>query len=240
MERSRAVDSASKRIFVVARYRFYLDDAIEAFQAIGLRISVSDNLESLRKEIFANPANAIVFVPHYSKVIDIREYSGIRMIGFHTGDLPHNRGGSPLQNKILQSEYQTKVSAIVLEQIVDTGAVYTYRLIDLSHGTVEQMLHRISKLIAEMMVEIATSEIIPISQSGLFQSAKRLAKNDSELPSEANAKDLYDRIRMVDGLDYPRAFIRRHNYTVYLEDAQLLNNKLTARAIFEFGQQDDV
>ena len=42
-------------------------------------------------------------------------------IGFHTGDLPGDRGGSPIQHKILRGEYDTFVSAMKLVNEIDAG-----------------------------------------------------------------------------------------------------------------------
>lgn len=160
----------------------------------------------------------------------------MRFIGFHTGDLPKDRGGSPVQNKIVNREYQTVVSAIVLEDKIDSGAIYTHRKIDLSEGDIEFILRKISLLVSSMMTEIALGDLKPIPQNENFGVNSRFTISDSELPTHADLIELYDRIRMVDGLDYPNAFIKQGNYIVYFTKVIKNDGFLSANAIFESSE----
>ncbi len=219
--------------FVVAKYDFYLEDAIKSFAAFGIEIQASNTLEEIRSDILKNSENCTVFVPHYSKIIDLRGFPGTRFIGFHTGNLPEDRGGSPIQNKIIKKEYVTEVSAIALENKIDSGAIYTQRKIDLSEGNIEFILRKISLLISSMMTEIALGDLKPVPQDGAVQVNKRFSVSDSELPKRADINDLYDRIRMVDGLDYPNAYIVQDNYKIYFAKVIKQGDVLFANAIFE-------
>lgn len=219
--------------FVVAKYDFYLEDAIKSFAAFGIEIQASNTLEEIRSDILKNSENCTVFVPHYSKIIDLRGFPGTRFIGFHTGNLPEDRGGSPIQNKIIKKEYVTEVSAIALENRIDSGAIYTQRKIDLSEGNIEFILRKISLLISSMMTEIALGDLKPVPQDGAVQVNKRFSVSDSELPKRADINDLYDRIRMVDGLDYPNAYIVQDNYKIYFAKVIKQGDVLFANAIFE-------
>lgn len=224
------------RYFVVAKHDFYLEDAKSAFAALRIEIQVSNRLEEVAKDILVNSGNCTVFVPHYSKIINLKEFPGARFIGFHTGNLPKDRGGSPIQNKIINKDYLTKVSAIALEDEIDSGAIYTYRKIDLSEGDIEFILRKISLLISSMMTEIVLSNLKPIPQNETFEINKRFTEADSELPKYADVNDLYDRIRMVDGLDYPNAFIGQDNYKVYFTKAVKYDGFLLATARFESNE----
>lgn len=221
------------KYFVVAKHDFYLEDAKKSFRALGIEIEVSNSLENIREQILRYSHSCTVFVPHYSKMIDLKSFFGARFIGFHTGSLPRDRGGSPVQNKILKQEYLTEVSAITLEEKIDSGAIYTQRKIDLSEGNIEFILRKISLLISSMMVEIALGELKPVPQKETFQVNKRLLESDSELPKLADLNQIYDRIRMVDGLDYPRAYISQGDYKIYFTNAVHKDGILTANATFE-------
>lgn len=224
------------KYFVVAKHDFYLEDAKRSFGALRIEIQVSNRLEEVAEDILASSGNCTVFVPHYSKIIDLREFPGVRFIGFHTGNLPKDRGGSPIQNKIVNKDYLTKVSAIALEDKLDSGAIYTYRKIDLSEGDIEFILQKISLLICSMMTEIALCDLKPTPQDESFEFNKRFSESDSELPKHADVNDLYDRIRMVDGLDYPNAFIKQDNYKVYFTKAVKKDGFLLASALFESSE----
>ena len=127
----------------------------------------------------------------------------------------------------------TEVSAIALDAKIDSGAIYTHRKIDLSEGNIEFILRKISLLISSMMTEIAVGDLKPTPQDENFEINKRFTESNSELPKRANMSDLYDRIRMVDGLDYPNAFIEQDNYKVYFTKAVKEDGVLSAHAIFE-------
>ena len=221
------------RYFVLAKHDFYLEDAIKSFAALGIEIQASNSLEEIRSDVLRNSENCTVFVPHYSKIIDLKGFPGTRFIGFHTGSLPKDRGGSPIQNKIIKKEYVTEVSAIALEDKIDSGAIFTQRKIDLSEGNIEFILRKISLLICSMMTEIALGDLKPMTQDDNVQVNKRFSVSDSELPSSADISDLYDRIRMVDGLDYPNAFIVQDNYKIYFTKAAKQGEVLFANAIFK-------
>lgn len=226
----------SHEYFVVAKHDFYLEDAKRSFAALGIEIEVSNCLEDICGDVLRNPGNCTVFVPHYSKIIDLKRFPNTRFIGFHTGSLPKDRGGSPIQNKIVNKEYLTEVSAIALEDKIDSGAIYTQRKIDLSEGNIEYILKKISLLISSMMTEIALGDLKPKPQADNFKVNKRLNLSDSELPKYADINDLYDRIRMVDGLDYPNAFIEQDNYKVFFTKVEKRDGVLSANAIFESSE----
>ena len=221
------------KYFVLAKHDFYLEDAKKSFEALGMEIKTGKRLEDIRSDVLRNSENCTVFVPHYSKKIDLGAFPGTRFIGFHTGNLPKDRGGSPIQHKIVNKEYMTEVSAIALDDKIDSGAIYTHRKIDLSEGNIEFILRKISLLISSMMTEIAVSDLTPTPQDENLEVKKRFTESNSELPKRANISDLYDRIRMVDGLDYPKAFIEQENYKVYFTKAVKEDGVLSAHAIFE-------
>jgi methionyl-tRNA formyltransferase len=224
------------RYFAIAKYNFYLEDAQRAFSSIGLHLRVSNDLESIQEEIIRNEGYCTVFFPHYSKIVKVEDFPNVTLIGFHTGSLPRDRGGSPVQNKILKREYLTEVSAIRLESGLDSGAIYTQRKIDLSDGNIEDILGKISILISSMMVEIATSDLVPTPQADFSEMNNRLQQSDSELPNIADMQEIFDRIRMVDGLDYPKAYINQGNYKIYFSNAVKDGDHISARAYFEKGE----
>jgi len=53
-----------------------------------------------------------IFFPHWSWKISKDIFTNYKCIIFHETDLPYGRGGSPIQNLILNEKYNTKISAI--------------------------------------------------------------------------------------------------------------------------------
>ena len=141
--------------------------------------------------------------------------------------MPSDRGGSPIQNKILRGEYRTHVSALRLTEELDGGPIYCSRPVDLEFGDIESILRNISIQIATMILEIIQTNIIPKPQKGIPKYHSRLMQSNSELDlSNLNIKTLHDRIRMVDGLDYPPSYIIIDNFKIVMKSAQLENNRL--------------
>ena len=169
----------------------------------------------------------VVFFPHFSKKIPSDFLEKYNCVGFHTGDLPSDRGGSPIQNKILRGEYRTVVSAIKLIDDIDAGAVICSNPVNLEHGSIEDILRYISKTISKLVRLILTSNLEPVQQIGIPRLNPRLRKSDSQLHIETlGIREIYDRIRMLDGLDYPPAFFIIGQYRIYLTDAEFRDGKL--------------
>jgi methionyl-tRNA formyltransferase len=200
---------SENEVVVVAKYSFYSMDIENALINLGYRIIKISNLEELyaiRESI--NP-KVPIFFPHFSNLLPDTLLSRFLCIGFHTGDLPRDRGGSPIQNKIIRGEYKTKVSALRLVPEMDAGPVFTYRQVDLSFGNIDDMLRRISLLIADMVKEILIESPEAKEQGSEFSTFKRLSKSENKLDFELeDLQTLYDKIRMVDGLDYERAYFQ--------------------------------
>lgn len=226
---------------VVAKHPWYLQDALESFNGTPHVIWAFGSVPELQESV--NSAESefhYIFFPHVSTIIPSDLHNNFRCIGFHTGDLPKDRGGSPIQNKILMKEYLTRVSAFQIGEEIDGGAIYTQRQIDLSFGDVEDILKRVSLLCAQMMLEIVNNDVIPKSQLGAPSTFKRLSPQDSLIPdSLTSLNEVYDRIRMVDGLDYPKAHIFVGNLRITFENAKLEGETLTSTCSFTLGGSKD-
>ena len=163
------------------------------------------NYENLKK---INPAK--IFIPHWSYIIPATIFNSFECIVFHMTDLPYGRGGSPLQNLILRGHEKTKISALQVEEGIDTGDVYLKKELLLS-GTAQEIYERANKVIFEMIVEIVNENPKPIKQKGeptLFKRRKPAMSNMSEVKS---LDEVYDFIRMLDADGYPHAFLETEN-----------------------------
>ena len=217
-----------RHIAIVAKHPFYAEDIREALVDLDIEIVSSVDILQIQKHIDHGTKFDFVFFPHYSKVIPEVFLKQNICIGFHTGDLPRDRGGSPIQHKILRGEYGTFVSALKIVYEIDAGDVFCREPISLEHGSIETILKNISKIIAGMTRVILTENLLPKTQLGPVSTSKRLRPQDSELEFEVlNVRGIYDRIRMLDGLDYPSAYIKIGPYKLILSNAQLQDGKLT-------------
>jgi methionyl-tRNA formyltransferase len=216
------------KIAILAKHKFYFEDALTALKDLKIEVRFFPTIdEFLSQDETEKKCFMFLFFPHYSKLIPKEILSQYVCIGFHTGNLPSDRGGSPIQSKILRGEYKTHVSALRLTEELDGGPIYCSRPIDLEFGHIELILRNISIQISTMILEIIETDLIPMPQKGIPKYHSRLTQSNSELDlGKLNIKTLYDRIRMVDGLDYPPAYIIIDDFKIIMTGAKLENNKL--------------
>jgi methionyl-tRNA formyltransferase len=115
-----------------------------------------------------------------------------------------------------------------MTEVLDGGPVYQSMDVSLD-GSVADIFSRIAFIVDSIIVSICKNTPNPINQTGDVVSFKRLSYKDNELHSEFSINELYDRIRMVDGLNYPRAYICFGKYNIELSEAVLADNTLFAK-----------
>lgn len=163
------------------------------------------NIYNLKK---INPDK--IFIPHWSYIIPELIFKSYECIVFHMTDLPYGRGGSPLQNLILLGHKNTKISALQVENGIDTGDIYLKKDLSLN-GSAQDIYHRSNDVICEMIVEIVKKNPTPIRQKGkptIFKRRKPLMSNMKDVES---LDEVYDFIRMLDADGYPPAFLETSN-----------------------------
>ena len=87
--------------------------------------------------------------------------------------------------------------------------------------------------VEKLIIKICQKNIEPQEQSGDIFSFERLTYADNELISKYTIKQLYDRIRMVDGLDYQRAYINFGQNKIEFTEAHMDQNCLFAKIKIE-------
>lgn len=175
-----------------------------------LLINKKDHLKVEYLNLF-NPDR--IFIPHWSHIIPKDIFEKFNCIVFHMTDLPYGRGGSPLQNLIRRGHKVTKISAIEVEEELDSGKVYLKKPLELN-GTAKEIFLKANLVIEEMIGIIIIKKLIPKPQKGKITHFKRLKPKDGNI---ANLKDLnlvHDYIRMLDCEGYPNAFIETEKLKV--------------------------
>ena len=223
-----------RKFLVIAKHEFYLEDVRNASTNSSFVFLTGTSLEDLLIMVKQHPDIEIIFFPHFSQIIPESVFREFKCIGFHTGNLPLDKGGSPIQHQIVNGKYSTKVSAIKIVASIDGGPIYSQRNFDLSKGSISEILRHLSKVIAEMILNLTTNLPEPTPQSGNSVIHKRLSATDSNLDIEVlSNQQIFDRIRMVDGLDYPRAFIEIGGAKLILSDAEFDGAHVSFRATVE-------
>ncbi|NFA59982.1 methionyl-tRNA formyltransferase [Clostridium sporogenes] len=191
-------------------------------------VFIITNKDDLTYEKVSEINPEYIFLPHWSWIIPKEIYETFNCIVFHMTDLPFGRGGSPLQNLIERGIENTKISAIKVNEGIDTGDIYFKESLNLN-GTADEIFIRASQIIFKKMISrIINEKILPKKQSGGVIQFKRRNFSQSEILSNFDLGKIYDYIRMLDGEEYPKAFIKFGKYKLEFSRASLKNNKIIA------------
>lgn len=195
----------------------YRDWAKELAQSINIpnKIIWSEKDYSIIERINPN----YVFFLGWSDIVPsdiVRKY---KCICLHPSELPEYRGGSPLQNQIINGEKSGAVSLFLMNDVLDGGDVIDCQYMSL-YGDLADIFKRIN-INATQSIE----KIISMSEEE-FQKArrpqdltngfvcKRRMPKESEITLEdiqnSTANELHDKIRALQD-PYPNAFIRCKN-----------------------------
>ena len=161
-----------------------------------------------------------IFVPHWSYIISAETFESFECIVFHMTDLPYGRGGSPLQNLIVRGQTESQISALQVEEGIDTGPVYLKKPLSL-HGTGEEIFVRSVPIIGAMIEEIIDKNIRPEPQSGTPTIFKRRKPGQGNLEELSDVSQVYDYIRMLDIEGYPNAFVETAHFRFDFSRASL-------------------
>jgi len=147
-------------------------------------------------------------------------------------DLPYGRGGSPLQNLLMNEIYDTKISAIRVEKELDTGDVYLKKDFNISIGSAEENYIKLSNVVFEDMIpSFLDNSLFPKKQQGEITTFQRRNPEESNIHTLSNVSlhKLYDFIRMLDAEGYPKAYINIDNIKMEFTEVHLKNKKLVGR-----------
>ena len=187
-----------------------------------------NNKKDFRLEVLDKLNVGKIFIPHWSHIIPEDIFKKYECIVFHMTDLPFGRGGSPLQNLIIRGFKETKISALKVNEGLDTGPIYLKEKLILE-GTAKEILQRSSRIIFKMILEILEDETSPISQSGESIIFKRRKPGESNIIELKEINQIFDYIRMLDCDGYPKAFIENEYIKFEFSKAELKSkNKLIA------------
>ena len=153
-------------------------------------------------------------------------FSKFRCVVFHVSDVPNARGGSPVQNQIWDGLTRTQISAIAVDEGLDTGDVYLKKEVSLMGGA-EEIYIRSSKIIFEEMIPyIIENKPLPQKQREGGYTYKRRKPEQSELIKRGELIKLYDQIRMLDAEGYPTAFLDWGDYRLEFTRPKLTVDKV--------------
>ena len=159
-----------------------------------------------------------IFFPHWSFKVPEEIIKNYECICFHTAPLPFGRGGSPIQNLILRGFLASPVCALKMTDTIDGGPIYLKRNVSLK-GNLSEIFNRISNVINTMIKHLIKKKVIPKKQKGKIYYFERLNYKEGFLKQDLSLGKIYDKIRMLDSDQYPKAFIDLKNIKIELTNA---------------------
>jgi methionyl-tRNA formyltransferase len=169
-----------------------------------------------------------IFFLHWSWRVPAEIVKKYECVCFHMTDVPYGRGGSPLQNLILDGRKQTKLTALRMDTELDAGPVYMKEDLSIEHGSAEEIYIRVSYKSAEMIKRIISENIEPVPQTGKPTIFRRRQPEESRLPELKDIQELYDFIRMLDAEGYPKAFIELQGFRFEFSRAAFYSGRIKA------------
>ena len=168
-----------------------------------------------------------IFFPHWNWIVPKEIVEQYNCILFHAAPLPFGRGGSPLQNLILHNFKSTKLCAIKMTDQIDSGPIYCKTIIKLD-GNIQDIFNRINTGVNKLMNQLISSQIKPKAQVGGVFTFKRRTPIESKIDNEDTLLLTYNKIRCVDGFDYPKAYIEKGDKRFEFSNAKFSRNKINA------------
>ena len=198
---------------------------IENFEILNKSYKFSYKLDK-RKIIKYSPK--IIFFIHWSEKIPLEIFKRYLCIQFHSSDLPKFKGGSPIQNQIVNGIKKTKITAFKVSDKIDAGDICLKNNLDLN-GTAIQIFQKMEKKCVYMIKHLSRKKKIRFyRQKGKSSYFKRRKLKDSNIFSikKPNISKIFNFIRMLDAPDYPKAYIDLKKYKILLENVKIKKNKI--------------
>jgi methionyl-tRNA formyltransferase len=169
-----------------------------------------------------------IFFPHWSWRVEPEILEKYECVVFHTAPLPFGRGGSPIQNLIVRGFKRAPVCALRMTNTLDGGPIYDSIEVSLE-GSLSTIFQKIAACVERLIICICLETPVPRAQIGEPETFRRFTEKDNEIKEIFSIDMLYDRIRMVDGLDYPRAYLQYGGYRFNFTDAEIKGEDIYAK-----------
>ncbi len=171
-----------------------------------------------------------IFFLHWNWLVPSSILESHECVCFHMTDVPYGRGGSPLQNLILDGQTLTMVTALRMVEEMDAGPVYAKRPMPLD-GRAEEIYLRAGELCWQMINWIIETEPLPVPQVGEATPFRRRKPEQSLLPTKGELATIYDFIRMLDAPTYPLAFLDHGEFRMEFSHAELDQDEILAQVV---------
>ena len=184
-------------------------------------------LTNIKKENFD-----LIFFLGWSEIISASIVNNNFCICLHPSLLPKYRGGSPIQNQIINGEEESGISFFKMDENIDTGPTIYKEKFNIKDVDLDEVFNSIVKSgvngLDFILKKLVSDDEIPLvkQQENEATFYKRRTEEMSEIQLEDfnkfTSKELHNKIRCLQD-PYPNAFIRcKDGSVLYLKKSDYL------------------
>lgn len=139
-----------------------------------------------------------IVVAAYGQILPKEILEHAPCINLHASLLPHYRGASPIQQTLLNGDSVTGITAMLMEEGLDTGPILTTTECSVDSGMMlEELFEHLTQIAKELTLEVLNNFSTYVPQPQLESSAsycKKITKSDGEVDF-TDASVLYNMYR---------------------------------------------
>lgn len=169
------------------------------------------NKKSCNKDFIDSISPDIIFFYGWSWIVPNEIIDDYLCLCLHPSKLPKFRGGSPIQNQIINNVKTSAVTIFKMTDKLDAGTIYFQKDFDMS-GYLPEILNKIEELGVEGTLDIINNDFHSYEQNendATFY--KRLKPSNSEIKPEDfdkyDAEYFYNKVRSLQK-PYPECYIK--------------------------------
>ncbi len=164
-----------------------------------------------------------IIVAAYGQILPKEVLCHAPCINLHASILPQYRGASPIQQTLLNGETKTGVTAMLMDEGLDTGAIIKIETIDVSSNEMsESLFERLTVVASDLTIEVLqnfTSYAQQKQNESLASHCKKITKQDGEVTFD-DAEDIFNKYRAF--TPWPGVYL---SSGLKLKEIELLENK---------------
>jgi methionyl-tRNA formyltransferase len=153
--------------------------------------------EEVVNEVLATPCDMII-VAAYGQILPKAILEYVPCVNLHASILPHYRGASPIQQSLLNNDTQSGVSAMWMDEGLDTGAIIKIETLPIgSDEMVESLYTRLTDMALHLTLDIIRNwdrKNALKQNDGEATHCKKIHKSDG-LIDFSDAREIYNRYR---------------------------------------------
>ncbi len=139
-----------------------------------------------------------IVVAAYGQILPREILDHAPCINLHASILPQYRGASPIQQTLLHADKKTGVTAMLMEEGLDTGAILKIVTIDVGDDEmVESLFERLTQVATDLTIDVLQNfdAYTPVKQdNSKATNCSKITKKDGEVHFE-NASELFNKYR---------------------------------------------